>query len=90
MARVYFGNLDPDVQKDEMDDTCNKFGRVSDVWIARNPPGFAFVVGHPFPNPAQLSPLSTHPRPDPSIPNTPLYSRRRSKISVTPTTACAG
>jgi len=56
MARVYFGNLDPDVQKDELDDTCNKFGRVSDIWIARNPPGFAFVVGHPFPTPAQLSP----------------------------------
>ena len=44
MARVYFGNLDPDVQKEEVEDICNKFGRVSDVWIARNPPGFAFVV----------------------------------------------
>ena len=67
MARVYFGNLDPDVQKDQLDDTCNKFGRVSDVWIARNPPGFAFVVGHPL--------LSTHARPGSHSPNTPLYPR---------------
>ena len=54
MSRVYFGNLDPDVQKDELDHQCGKYGRVTDIWIARNPPGFAFVV-RARPRPRALS-----------------------------------
>ncbi len=44
MARVYFGNLDPGTQKEELADVCEKYGKLADVWIARNPPGFAFIV----------------------------------------------
>jgi arginine/serine-rich splicing factor 7 len=43
-ARVYVGNLDPTVQKEELTDTFATFGRLADVWVARNPPGFAFVT----------------------------------------------
>ena len=43
-TRVYIGNLDPQVQKDELIDICNAYGNLSDVWVARNPPGFAFVT----------------------------------------------
>ena len=42
--RVYIGNLDPNVQKDELIDICNAYGKLQDVWVARNPPGFAFVT----------------------------------------------
>ena len=44
MARVYVGNLDPNVQKDELIDIANAYGKLADVWVARNPPGFAFVT----------------------------------------------
>ena len=44
MARVYVGNLDPGTQKEELDDAFEKYGKLADVWIARNPPGFAFIV----------------------------------------------
>ena len=43
-TRVYVGNLDPNVQKDELIDICNAYGKLADVWVARNPPGFAFVT----------------------------------------------
>ena len=42
--RVYIGNLDPNVNKDELIDICNAYGKLADVWVARNPPGFAFVT----------------------------------------------
>ena len=44
MARVYVGNLDPGTEKEELKDAFEKHGRLADVWIARNPPGFAFIV----------------------------------------------
>ncbi|KAL1504870.1 hypothetical protein AB1Y20_008640 [Prymnesium parvum] len=44
MARVYVGNLDARTNKDELADECSRYGKLSDVWIARNPPGFAFVT----------------------------------------------
>ena len=44
MARVYVGNPDPGTQKEELADAFEKHGKLADVWIARNPPGFAFIV----------------------------------------------
>ena len=44
MARVYVGNLDPGTEKEALKDAFEKHGRLADVWIARNPPGFAFIV----------------------------------------------
>ena len=43
-GRVYVGNLEPSVPKEELQDVCSKYGRLADVWVARNPPGFAFVT----------------------------------------------
>ena len=43
-CRVYIGNLDPAVSQDEVDQECRRFGKLSSVWVARNPPGFSFVV----------------------------------------------
>ena len=41
---MYIGNLDPSVQKDELIDIANAYGKLVDVWVARNPAGFAFVT----------------------------------------------
>lgn len=41
--RLYFGNLDPSISQQELEDECKRFGKVTSVWVARNPPGFAFV-----------------------------------------------
>ena len=43
-GRTYFGNLEPSVTKEQLEDLCSGYGKVADVWVARNPPGFAFVV----------------------------------------------
>ena len=44
MSRVYIGNIDPDVQEDELENVCDEYGTITDVWVAQNPSGFAFVV----------------------------------------------
>ena len=31
------------IQRFDIEDTFNRIGRVRDVWVARKPPGFAFV-----------------------------------------------
>ncbi|KAG5442134.1 Tumor protein p63-regulated protein 1 protein, variant 3 [Clonorchis sinensis] len=41
--KLYIGGLPQDVVKDDLLHELNKYGEVVDVWIARNPPGFAFV-----------------------------------------------
>ena len=41
--RIYVGGITDDVHKDEVEEACRKFGDVVDIWIARNPSGFAFV-----------------------------------------------
>eukprot|EP01147_Barroeca_monosierra_P003997 gene3996-6447_t len=41
--RVYVGNLPDEADKRELEDEFGKFGRLRDVWVARKPPGFAFV-----------------------------------------------
>ncbi|KAG8093767.1 hypothetical protein GUJ93_ZPchr0012g21637 [Zizania palustris] len=43
MARVYVGNLDPRVTARELEDEFRVFGVLRSVWVARKPPGFAFV-----------------------------------------------
>ena len=37
------GNLTGDVHKDELKRVCGEFGSLRKVWLAHNPPGFAFV-----------------------------------------------
>jgi len=41
--RLYFGNLDVNFTQQELEEECKRFGPVASVWVARNPPGFAFV-----------------------------------------------
>ncbi|XP_072979544.1 serine/arginine-rich splicing factor RSZ21-like isoform X1 [Typha angustifolia] len=43
MARVYVGNLDPRVTARELEDEFREFGVLRSVWVARKPPGFAFI-----------------------------------------------
>uniref|UniRef100_J3MBY7 Uncharacterized protein n=1 Tax=Oryza brachyantha TaxID=4533 RepID=J3MBY7_ORYBR len=43
MARVYVGNLDPRVTARELEDEFRVFGVLRSVWVARKPPGFAFI-----------------------------------------------
>ena len=42
-TRVYVGNLGNNGVKHEIEKEFERFGCVHDVWVARNPPGFAFV-----------------------------------------------
>lgn len=41
--KVYVGNLGDNGRKEEIEKEFEKFGTLHDVWVARNPPGFAFV-----------------------------------------------
>ncbi|KAI3843861.1 hypothetical protein MKX03_036957 [Papaver bracteatum] len=43
MSRVYVGNLDPRVSERELEDEFRVFGVLRSVWVARKPPGYAFV-----------------------------------------------
>ncbi|XP_057844328.1 serine/arginine-rich splicing factor RSZ21A isoform X1 [Cryptomeria japonica] len=43
MARIYVGNLDPRVTERELEDEFRVFGVLRSVWVARKPPGFAFI-----------------------------------------------
>ncbi|XP_047082048.1 serine/arginine-rich splicing factor RSZ23-like [Lolium rigidum] len=43
MARVYVGNLDPRATAREIEDEFRTFGVLKSVWVARKPPGFAFI-----------------------------------------------
>lgn len=42
-CKVYVGELDPKAEKREVEDCFAKIGPLRNVWVARNPPGFAFV-----------------------------------------------
>ena len=42
--KVYVGGLREDATKEEIEDAFTKFGDIENVWIARKPAGFAFVV----------------------------------------------
>ncbi|CAH9073958.1 unnamed protein product [Cuscuta epithymum] len=43
MARVYVGNLDPRVLDRELEDEFRVYGVLRSVWVARRPPGYAFI-----------------------------------------------
>ncbi|KAL5762030.1 hypothetical protein ACOSP7_018294 [Xanthoceras sorbifolium] len=43
MSRIYVGNLDPRVSERELEDEFRMFGVLRSVWVARRPPGYAFV-----------------------------------------------
>lgn len=43
MSRVYVGNLDPRSTERELEDEFRIFGVLRSVWVARKPPGYAFV-----------------------------------------------
>ncbi|KAF9661992.1 hypothetical protein SADUNF_Sadunf18G0006900 [Salix dunnii] len=43
MSRVYVGNLDPRVSERELEDEFRRFGVIRSVWVARRPPGYAFI-----------------------------------------------
>ncbi|XP_037086320.1 RNA-binding protein 1-like isoform X2 [Pollicipes pollicipes] len=42
-CKVYVGNLGNSAAKNELESAFSKYGNLRNVWIARNPPGFAFV-----------------------------------------------
>ena len=41
--QIYVGNLSNNVSNYELEDVFNRYGKLKNVWVARNPPGFAFV-----------------------------------------------
>lgn len=43
MTRVYVGNLDKRVTERELEDEFREFGVMRSVWVARRPPGYAFI-----------------------------------------------
>jgi len=42
-CKVYVGNLGNTEAKHELESAFSKYGPLVNVWVARNPPGFAFV-----------------------------------------------
>ena len=42
-CKVYIGGLRDDAKRYDLEDAFAKYGPVRDVWVARRPPGFAFV-----------------------------------------------
>ncbi|OAY85775.1 serine/arginine-rich splicing factor RSZ21-like [Ananas comosus] len=43
MSRVYVGNLDSRVSERDLEDEFRVYGVLRSVWVARRPPGYAFV-----------------------------------------------
>ena len=42
-TKVYVGDLGPHGNKQELEKEFEAYGTLKSVWVARNPPGFAFV-----------------------------------------------
>ncbi|CAF3629766.1 unnamed protein product [Rotaria sp. Silwood1] len=42
--RVFIGNLGSRTNVSDLKQECERYGSVIDCWVARNPPGFAFVL----------------------------------------------
>lgn len=42
-CKVYVGNLGNNASKNELESSFSKYGPLKNVWVARNPPGFAFI-----------------------------------------------
>ncbi|PNX86629.1 serine/arginine-rich splicing factor RSZ22-like protein [Trifolium pratense] len=43
MSRVYVGNLDSRVSERDLEDEFRVYGVIRSVWVARRPPGYAFI-----------------------------------------------
>lgn len=41
--RVFIGGISDRIQKDDIEREFSRFGKLTNVWVAQNPPGFAFV-----------------------------------------------
>ena len=42
-CKIFIGGLRDDANRHDLEDAFNRYGPVKDVWVARKPPGFAFV-----------------------------------------------
>ena len=42
-CKVYVGDLPAGASRQEVEEAFRTFGYLKNVWVARNPPGFAFV-----------------------------------------------
>lgn len=42
-CKVYVGNLGNNASKTELESVFSNYGPLKNVWVARNPPGFAFI-----------------------------------------------
>ena len=42
-CKVYVGELGYGAAKQELEEIFSRYGPLKNVWVARNPPGFAFV-----------------------------------------------
>jgi len=42
-TRIYVGGINDTVTREHLEDLFNKYGKTEHVWVAFNPPGFAFV-----------------------------------------------
>ncbi|EPR58269.1 RNA recognition motif-containing protein [Toxoplasma gondii GAB2-2007-GAL-DOM2] len=42
--KVYIGGIEADTTTEELESIFGKYGTISTVWVARNPPGFAFLT----------------------------------------------
>lgn len=42
-CKVYIGNLSETASKQDVEGVLQKYGKLKNVWVARKPPGFAFV-----------------------------------------------
>uniref|UniRef100_A0A0A9XLR6 RNA-binding protein Rsf1 n=1 Tax=Lygus hesperus TaxID=30085 RepID=A0A0A9XLR6_LYGHE len=42
-TRVYVGGIGNDIKKEDLEGEFEKYGKLNNVWVAYNPPGFAFV-----------------------------------------------
>jgi len=42
-CKVYVGNLGSNTARGDLEASFSKYGALKNVWVARNPPGFAFV-----------------------------------------------
>jgi len=43
-GKIFVGNVRKDVEKDEIHDVFAQYGKVLSIWVAKQPPGFAFVT----------------------------------------------
>lgn len=42
-CKIYVGDLGSSASKQDLEDAFSYYGSIRNVWVARNPPGFAFV-----------------------------------------------